>query len=147
MSETTRDRHPSIIPGLRYADAPAAIEWLCEAFGFEAKLVVPGEEEGAIAHAQLVLGNGMIMLGSAGTHAGSAFDEAMRPPSELGGRCTQGAYAIVDDADAHHARARAAGAEILLALEDQDYGGRGYTCRDPQGHVWSFGTYDPWADE
>ena len=79
--------------------------------------------------------------------SGSAFDEAMRPPSELGGRCTQGAYAIVDDADAHHARALAAGAEILLALEDQDYGGRGYTCRDPQGHVWSFGTYDPWADE
>ena len=79
MSETTPDRHPSIIPGLRYADAPAAIEWLCEAFGFEATLVVPGEEEGAIAHAQLVLGNGMIMLGSAGTHAGSAIDEAMRP--------------------------------------------------------------------
>ena len=52
----------------------------------------------------------------------------------------------MDDADAHHARARAAGAEILLALEDQDYGGRGYTCRDPQGHVWSFGTFDPWKD-
>ncbi len=147
MSEGAPDRHPSIIPALRYADAPAAIEWLCEAFGFEATLVVPGEEEGIIAHAQLMLGNGMIMLGSAGTHPGSAFDEVMRPPSELDGHCTQGAYVIVDDADAHHERALAAGAEILLELEDQGYGGRGYTCRDPQGHVWSFGTYDPWAGE
>jgi uncharacterized glyoxalase superfamily protein PhnB len=129
MSESAPDRHPSIIPGLRYTDAPAAIEWLCETFGFEATLVVPGEEEGTIAH------------------AGSAFDEAMRPPSELDGHCTQGAYVIVEDADAHHERALAAGAEILLELVDQDYGGRGYTCRDPQGHVWSFGTYGPWADD
>jgi uncharacterized glyoxalase superfamily protein PhnB len=101
VSESAPDRHPSIIPGLRYTDAPA----------------------------------------------GSAFDEAMRAPSELDGHCTQGAYVIVEDADAHHERALAAGAEILLELVDQDYGGRGYTCRDPQGHVWSFGTYGPWADD
>jgi len=53
---------------------------------------------------------------------------------------------IVDDADKHCARAVAAGAEILLPLEDADYGGRGYSCRDPEGHVWNFGTYDPWAE-
>ena len=141
------DQAPSIIPCLVYGDAPAAIEWLREAFGFEAKLVVPGEEEGFIAHAQLVLGGSMVMLGSAGAHAGTAFEQAMRPPSELAGRSSQGSYLVVDDVDAHHERAVAAGAELLLDLKDEDYGGRGYSCRDPQGHVWSFGTYNPWASE
>jgi uncharacterized glyoxalase superfamily protein PhnB len=51
----------------------------------------------------------------------------------------------VDDADAHYARAAAAGAEIVLDIVDEDYGGRGYSCRDPEGHLWNFGTYDPWA--
>jgi uncharacterized glyoxalase superfamily protein PhnB len=135
-----------VIPGLRYTDAPAAIEWLCSAFGFHATLVVPGPTEGLVAHAQLVLGNGMIMLGSAGGHEGTDFDLLVKSPTELGGACTQAAYVVVEDADAHHARAVAAGAEIVMDLVDQDYGGRGYTCRDPEGHVWSFGTYDPWVE-
>ncbi len=58
----------------------------------------------------------------------------------------QSIYIIVDDADAHHARAKAAGAEIVMEVADQDYGGRLYSCRDPEGHLWNFGTYDPWAD-
>ena len=78
----------NMMPGLRYYDAPAAIDWLCRAFGFEKHLVVPGEEEGTIAHAQLRFGNGMIMLGTVNTHGGG-FDELMTTPRETGGRETQ----------------------------------------------------------
>ena len=135
------NRGAHIVPSLRYRDAAAAIEWLCTAFGFEKHLVVP-REGSEIAHAQLTFDGGMIMLGS--SH-GSPYDAAVKPPSETNGVCTQSPYIVVDDADAHHARAVAAGAEIVLELVDEDHGGRGYTCRDPEGHVWNFGTYDPWA--
>jgi uncharacterized glyoxalase superfamily protein PhnB len=126
---------------MRYRDATTAIEWLCAAFGFEKHLVVPGDD-GTIAHAQLSFGNGMIMLGSAGK---GEFDELVKPPSVTGGIGTQSAYIIVEDADEHYARAVAAGAQIVMELKDEDYGGRGYSCRDPEGHIWNFGTYDPWA--
>jgi uncharacterized glyoxalase superfamily protein PhnB len=129
-----------VIPTLRYHDATAAIDWLCEAFAFERHLVVSGEE-GGIAHAQLVFGNGMIMLGSA---RDDAFGVLQKPPSAIGGPVSQSPYIIVPDADEHYARAVAAGAEIVMELEDEDYGGRGYSCRDPEGHLWNFGTYDPW---
>ncbi len=138
-----KDTTATIIPGLRYQDAPKAIDWLCRAFGFEKGLVVPGEGD-TIAHAQLTFGNGMIMLGSAGTHGGG-FDEVVGTPSQAGGISTEPVYVVVEDPDAHYEKARAAGAEIVLDIVDQDYGGRGYTCRDPEGHVWSFGNYDPWA--
>ena len=138
-----KDTTATVIPGLRYQDAPKAIDWLCRAFGFEKHLVVPGEGD-TIAHAQLTYGNGMIMLGSAGKHGGG-FDELLRTPAQVGGANTQSPYVIVDDCDAHYARARAAGAEIVLDIEDKEYGGRGYTCRDLEGHVWNFGSYDPWA--
>lgn len=138
----TRSTPGPVIPALRYRDAAKAIDWLCQAFGFEKQLVVPGDE-GSIAHAQLRFGNGMIMLGSAGKHGGS-YDDLVSTPAELGG-VSQGIYVVVDDADAHLARARAAGAEIVIDISDKDYGGRDYTCRDLEGHVWSFGTYDPWA--
>jgi uncharacterized glyoxalase superfamily protein PhnB len=68
----------NIVPSLRYADAAKAIDWLCDAFGFERQMVVPGEN-GSIAHAQLCFGNGMLMLGSGGVHEGP-FDELVRPP-------------------------------------------------------------------
>ena len=129
-----------IIPALRYRDAPAAIEWLCHAFGFERHLVVP-DEKGGIAHAQLTFGNGMIMLGSG--HGGD-YDTLITQPSDAGG-VTQAPYIVVAEVDAHYARAKAAGAEIVIDIADQDYGGRLYVCRDPEGHVWNFGSYDPWA--
>ena len=130
----------NVIPALRYRDAPGAIEWLCRAFGFREHLVVPGGA-GTIAHAQLTLGNGMIMLGSA------RDDEFGRlvAPIEKGKPATVGIYVVVEDVDAHHAQAAAAGAEILMPPEDQDYGGRLYSCRDLEGNVWSFGSYDPLA--
>ncbi len=129
-----------IIPTLRYRDATAAIDWLCRAFGFEKHIVVPGPK-GTIAHAQLTFGHGMIMLGSAGD---DEFGRLQRAPADVG-PTTQSPYIIVADADAHYARAKAAGAQIVLEIKDEDYGGRGYSCRDPQGHLWNFGTYDPWA--
>ena len=142
MPSNAKNTISTVVPAMRYRDANAAIEWLCKAFGFERHLVVPGEN-GTVAHAQLTFGNGMIMLGSARE---DEFGQWVKPPRETGGIGTQSAYVIVEDADAHYARAKAAGAEIVMEVEDQDYGGRLYSCLDPEGHLWSFGTYDPWAD-
>jgi uncharacterized glyoxalase superfamily protein PhnB len=141
MTQNAKPTRANVIPTLRYQDAAAAIDWLCKAFGFERQLVVPGED-GKIAHAQLVFGNGMIMLGSA--HDDDAFGRLQKPPSAVGGVGTQSPYVIVEDVDAHYARARAAGAKIALDIKDEDYGGRGYSCLDPEGHLWNFGSYDPW---
>ena len=124
-----------IMPSLRYKDGPAAVEWLCAAFGFEKHLVVPGPE-GEIAHAQLIYRNSMIMLGS-------ASDSFKVPPAEIGAE-PQSIYVIVEDVDAHCGRARDAGAEILMEPTDQDYGGRLYSCRDLEQHLWNFGSYNPW---
>ena len=129
-----------IIPTLKYEDADAAIKWLCQAFGFEQHLVVPGEA-GVIHHAQLTFNGGMIMVGSA---RDTPFDQLQQTPRAVGGIGTQSAYIIVDDVDAHCSRASQAGAEIIMKPEDQDHGGRLYSCRDPEGHLWNFGSYDPW---
>ena len=132
----------SIIPALRYRDAPAMINWLCNAFGFERHLVVPGDGD-TIAHAQLTLGDAMIMVGS--TAAETEFGRLIVQPAEIGGRETQCPYVVVEAIDAHCARAKSAGAAMTIDIADQDYGGRLYTCRDPEGHLWCFGSYDPWA--
>lgn len=129
------------IPCLRYRDAPAAIAWLCRTFGFVEHLVV-AEQDGSIAHAQLGLGDGMVMLGSV---RDNDYGRQLQQPDEVGGLGSQGIYLVVADVDAVHARALAAGATIVLPLKDEDYGGRGFSCRDPEGHLWSIGSYDPWA--
>ncbi|GAA0706757.1 VOC family protein [Dokdonella soli] len=134
----------TIIPSLRYRDALAAIDWLCRAFGFE-KQAVHADDKGVVQHAQLVFGNGMIMLGS--TANASPWSERIAQPDEIGGRETQCPYMIVSDCEAHYARAKAAGAQIVDELETKDYGGAGYSCRDIEGHLWSFGSYDPWEPE
>lgn len=141
MSSLAKPTRATVIPALRYRDAPRAIEWLCDTFGFEKHLVVP-TEDGTIAHAQLSFGNGMIMLGSA---VESDYGRLIRQPDEVGGFETQSAYVVTTDADEVHRRAKAAGAAIVLEIRDEDYGGRGFTCRDLEGHLWTFGTYDPWA--
>ena len=125
----------SIFPVLKYDDARAAIEFLEAAFGFERHAVYDGEDAG-VAHAELRLGDEYVMLGST---------------SEGDDRFSQGAgryslYVVVDDPDAHLARAKEAGASIERELTDQDYGSRDYTARDPEGNLWSFGTYRPAAD-
>jgi uncharacterized glyoxalase superfamily protein PhnB len=142
MNSFAKHTTATIIPVLRYRDAPAAIEWLCRTFGFEKNLVVPNED-GTIAHAQLRFGNGMIMLGSA-VHGDTEFGRLMKQPDEIGGRQTQSSYLVVNDADVVYAMAKDAGARIAIEIKDEDYGGRGFSCSDPEGHLWSFGTYDPW---
>ncbi|HEU0316384.1 MAG TPA: VOC family protein [Solirubrobacteraceae bacterium] len=124
---------PTLYPSLRYRDAPAAIDWLKTAFGFEELAVHPGED-GTIAHAELSFGPSILMLGSEkddqyGSHVGQGW-----------------LYVAVEDPDAHCERARAAGAEIVRDLGDTDYGSRDYAARDPEGNLWSFGTYRPAAE-
>ena len=138
-AKTTR---ASVIPCLLYRDAPKAIEWLCRAFGFEEHLVVPGESDGMVAHAELSFGHGLIMLGSVSQNE---FSHLMKQPGDIGGAETQCPYVVVADADAHYTRAKAAGAQVVMDIKDEPYGGRGYACRDLEGHLWNFGTYDPWS--
>lgn len=130
-----------IIPSLRYRDAPRAIDWLCDAFGLVRHLVVEGEG-GGIDHAQLTFGAGMIMLGSV---RDNEYGELVTTVAEAG-KPTCGLYLVVADIDRHAERAREAGAEIVQEPEDQPYGGRLYTCRDFEGNVWVFGSYDPWTE-
>jgi uncharacterized glyoxalase superfamily protein PhnB len=127
------DQLQHIFPGLRYKDAPAAIEWLGEAFGFQRRQVVDGPD-GTVAHAELQLGPGVIMLSSDKNDV-------------FGSRAGQGwVYVVIDDPDGHYARAKAAGAEIVMELTNTDYGSRDYSARDPEGNIWSFGTYLPGRD-
>jgi len=140
MDTPAKNTTSTLITALRYRDASAAIEWLCDAFGFEKQLVVPGDN-GAIAHAQLTFGNGMIMVSSV---QDTEFAKHMKQPDEVNGAETQSIYIIVNDADEIYERAKAEGAEIIIDIKDEDYGGRSFSCRDPEGHIWTLGTYDPW---
>ena len=130
----------TIVPTLRYRDVATAIDWLCNALGFEEHLVV-NAEDGSVRYAELTFGNGMIMLGPVN---GTGGDKAMAQPADTGGAET---YLFVADAAAHYDRAKAAGAQILLDIDDAQSDGRGYSCRDLEGHIWNFGTYDPWKRE
>jgi uncharacterized glyoxalase superfamily protein PhnB len=130
----------SLVPGLRYTDGPAAIDFLCRAFGFTQHLVVMNGT-GQVAHAQLVRGDAMVMLGSAPSDELKTF---FALPGEAGGRVTATLFVRVEDPDAHYAQAVAAGAVVLREIADQSFGGRAYVCRDPEGHVWQFGSFDPW---
>jgi uncharacterized glyoxalase superfamily protein PhnB len=140
MTQESTAAKSTLIATMRYDDAGAMIEWLGKAFGFERHFVVPGDN-GTIAHAQLVFGSGMIMLGTA---RDDEWGRLVKTARALGG--SSGAvYVVIADPDAHCARARAAGAEVLFGPRDTDYGSREYAARDPEGHIWSFGTYDPWV--
>lgn len=142
MPDPEQPAGATIIPTLRYRDAPAAIDWLCRVLGFKAHFVVPGEGDHIIAHAQLTLGTGMIMLGSAREDDYASF---VQPPAGPDAPLSQAAYLVVTDIDAHYARAKAEGADIVVDLAEQDYGGKLYACRDPEGQLWNVGSYDPWA--
>lgn len=135
----------SIIPCLRYEDAPAAIKFLCTAFGFEVHMMhADAENPDIIHHAQLRLGSCVIMLSSAGDTANTERYR-WKYPREAGG-ITMCVCCVIDDPDAHYARAKSAGAEIVTELHDnQGYPGRSYNARDPEGNDWDFGSYDPWA--
>jgi uncharacterized glyoxalase superfamily protein PhnB len=135
----------TVIPSLRYRDALAAIDWLVTAFGFKKQAVFVAPDNKTVQHAQLTLGPGMIMIGSVDN--GGEAGKFMVQPDEIGYRETKGAYIVVPDADAVYATAKAAGAEMIIDIRDMDYGGRHFSCRDLEGHMWGIGTYDPWAPE
>ncbi len=134
MSQPQKDI-ACFFPVLRYRNARATLDWLDEAFGLQTHFQVPGPGE-SIRHAQLVLGQGMVMLS-----AGAEPDPA-NPWSSV----DHGVYVYVPDIDAQYRRAVAAGAEIVTLLRETDYGAREFSARDLGGHLWSFGTYQPWTD-
>jgi uncharacterized glyoxalase superfamily protein PhnB len=123
---------PNIFPALRYRDADAGIAWLEQALGFDVVSVHRGEN-GAVAHAELGFGPGMIMLGSAGA-GDPRFDRVVGNSS---------VYLVADDVEAVYRRASAAGATVLRELTDTDYGSREFTVEDPEGNAWSVGSYMP----
>lgn len=107
----------------RYQDCQAALDFLTAAFGFAVQETAK-DDGGAVMHAELLVGDDMIMIGR-GSPGGP------------------GIYIAVEDVDAHHDRAKAAGAVITMELTDQPYGSRDYACKDPEGNLWFFGTYRP----
>lgn len=134
----------SIVPCLRYRDAEAAIHFLCHAFGFQEHAVNRNEAHPArIDHVELTYGDGMVMLGSVDND--SPFGSRMVQPEAVGGRQTQCVWVAVADVRAHYTRAKAGGAIIVDDYEDKPFGGAGYSARDPEGHLWYFGDYDPWG--
>lgn len=140
MSEPTQHTKSTVIPSFRYNDAKAAIEWLSNVFGFERHAVYE-MPDGLIAHAELTLNGGMIMLGS---QRDDEQGKRFKSPNELGGVETRSSYIVVADADAAWARAQAAGATVVRPIQNTDYGSRDFSVKDPEGHSWSAGTYDPW---
>jgi uncharacterized glyoxalase superfamily protein PhnB len=141
MTGASNDSKSTIMPTLRYKDAPAAIDWLCKVFGFERHAVYPGPDN-TIGHAELSLGGGMIMLGSS---KDDEYGRGFKPPADLVNIETRSSYIVVPDADAVYARAQAAGGTIVRQLKNTDYGSREFSVKDPEGHSWSVGTYNPWT--
>ena len=140
MSSVAKSARASLFPVLRYRDCTAALEFLTDVFGFTEGLSFR-DEAGNVVHAELWFGNGGIMIGPV---ADTPFGKLMRQPGEAGG-VTASLFLLVSDPDAHFAASQAAGFEILLPLRDESYGSREYTVRDPEGQIWTFGTYEPKA--
>ena len=116
----------TISPIIPYRDLRPAIDFLCDAFGFE-RHAVHEDADGDLQHVELRLGDDVVM------------------PTGQGDPGHAMSYVVVSDADAHHDRAKAAGAQITSELRDTDYGSRDYAARDPEGNTWYFGTYRPLA--
>jgi uncharacterized glyoxalase superfamily protein PhnB len=130
-----------LIAATRYRDCEAALAFLTDVFGLAPRAVYR-DDAGAIVHAELTLGTGMLMFGP---EVPTEFAAYMVHPADTGRRATVSLYGVVPDVAAAYARAVAAGAEILIALRDEPHGGQSFSARDPEGHVWTFGSYDPFA--
>lgn len=132
------------IPAMSYKDANAAVDFITTAFGFKEHFVYR-DENNSVHHAELSLGNAMIMIGP--QRAESEFGKMTGTPAQANGLNTQTAYIIIDEVDEHYNNAKANGAEIVMDIKDEDYGGRGYSCKDPEGYIWSFGSYNPYSEK
>ncbi|WOH50882.1 VOC family protein [Bradyrhizobium sp. sBnM-33] len=139
MTSPSKSEAPRLYPTMRCRDAEAMIRWLKEVVGFTERAVY--RNGGTIHHAELAFGPSILMLGQ------SREDEYGKLVGDIGGRRTDALYVAVDDPDALHAKVKASGAIIEMDLRDTDYGSRDFACRDPEGNLWSFGTYRPKADE
>ena len=128
------------VPIIRYQDAKKAIDWLCEAFGFEVFLEVPGSE-GKIEHARLILEKNMVMIASLGRDGD--YEKRFKAPTDING-VTQGVSIFLENPDEVYAKAIGAGAEIIDELADFHLGGRMFSCADIESHLWVFGSHDPW---
>jgi uncharacterized glyoxalase superfamily protein PhnB len=133
---------PRISSALFYDDAARAIDWLCDAFGFQVRLKVEGEG-GRIEHSELTFGEGLVMVGESGGKTSREVPLPCKSPRSLGGANTQALCVYVDDVDAHCARARQAGAQIVEEPKNNDYGeeyweDRSYRAADLEGHHWWF---------
>ena len=128
----------ALFPVIRYSDCTKALAFLVDTFGFTEGTSFR-DDAGNVVHAELWFGSGCLMIGPV---ADTPFSKVMRQPGEAGG-VTASFFVGTDDPDGHFARAEAAGFEIILPLRDESYGSREYSVRDPEGHVWTFGTYTP----
>ena len=144
MTTSAKNCKSTVIPGLRYRNAMEMIEWLCRAFGFEKQAVYAGPD-GVVMHSQLTFGNGMIMVGSVNNR--TPLSNLEKQPEEIGGAETQTPYLVVSDIDAIYASAKIAGAKMVIDLQEKDYGGKAFSCSDPEGHVWHVGNFDPWETQ
>ena len=125
--------NPTVWPCINYRDARGAIAFLTDAFGFVESLVVPGETDDVVEHAQLTWPEGGgVMLGTADRDG----NEFSRMPTSAAS-----VYVVTDDPHAVYARATAAGARVVREMRDEDYGSTGFSVRDPEDNIWSFGTY------
>lgn len=130
------------IPNMAYKNPEKILVFLKNAFGFSEYGIYRGPND-EIQHAQLILGNALIMISPAKNEG--EIGQYTRTPAEVGGFNTQTPYLIIDEIDAHYKKAKDAGAEIIRDIKDEDYGGRGYSCKDPEGYIWNFGSYNPFS--
>jgi uncharacterized glyoxalase superfamily protein PhnB len=141
MTDRTSLEAPRLYPTLRCRDAETMIRWLKDVIGFVERVVYRDDDDGVVHHAELAYGSSILMLGQ------SRDDAYGKLVGDIGGRRTDSLYIAVSDPDALHARAKAAGAKIEMELHNTDYGSRDFACRDPEGNLWSFGTYWPKVGE
>jgi uncharacterized glyoxalase superfamily protein PhnB len=139
MQDAAQTRRPTFLPLIRYRDPEKGIAWLISAFGFEVRRRATGAD-GSFAYAHLAFGESLIMVTR---HPKADCERRSRLPT-VARLAAQRCYFVIDDIEAHFARAKDAGADILREIKSYEHGGKHYTCRDPEGHIWSFGTYDPW---
>ena len=141
MGDEAQRGGSSLIPSVRYRDAGASIAWLERALGFVRHAVYTGEG-GVVVHAELRRGNGLLMVGSVGNP--SPMEQHYATPADIGNRVTSPLYLVAENCAPVWASAQAAGAEVLMTLQEMPFGGKAFTVRDPEGHVWSVEEYDPW---
>ena len=140
MQDGDKSIRPNLLPLIRYRDPARSIEWLCEALGFEKQRVVT-RDDGGLSYAHLSFGGSLIMVTSIGD---AVSGDDIKLPDKIGRPQAQSCYFVVRDVNAHYDKAKAAGAEIVLDIKVYEHGGCRYSCRDLEGQIWNFGTYDPW---